>query len=269
MVRVASILLGLVALTTMISVAAGSSLYEVWIYYSGNSCDGTPYYSYTASDLSCTIEACVTDGNATASGVGMASVDCTSDYETSLRNAFGTSPYILVEVFSDRECETLSFAHGFFASSNCEGSPNLNTSEAAHVVARLEPDGSATLEYYRDTTCDASGLYDTYSADKYSLSTHKCDENWSKWYYIDGDDSAHPNDAASANHDNDIASYQGSKTPIIATVAMGNLHVEFSQASPANMVELGRACISLNPSDRPTAAEALYRLQVILTKEMV
>ncbi|KAG1688501.1 hypothetical protein DVH05_003592 [Phytophthora capsici] len=62
----------------------------------------------------------------------------------------------------------------------------------------------------------------------------------------------------------------GRKLPdaaILQQVAMGILKVEFSQATPAGIVELGLACVSLNPRDRPTAAEALYRLQVILTKD--
>ncbi|KAK1931057.1 putative serine/threonine-protein kinase drkA [Phytophthora citrophthora] len=64
----------------------------------------------------------------------------------------------------------------------------------------------------------------------------------------------------------------GRKLPdaaILQQVAMGSLKVEFSQATPTSIVELGLACVSLNPCDRPTAAEALYRLQVILTKGLV
>ncbi|GMF33498.1 unnamed protein product [Phytophthora lilii] len=58
------------------------------------------------------------------------------------------------------------------------------------------------------------------------------------------------------------------RTVILQNVAAGTLHVEFSDVGPESMVELGRACISMDPKDRPTAAEALYRLHKILTIEL-
>ncbi|OWZ01594.1 TKL/DRK protein kinase [Phytophthora megakarya] len=55
---------------------------------------------------------------------------------------------------------------------------------------------------------------------------------------------------------------------ILQMVAAGKLRVEFSQAAPESMVELAHACVSMDPKQRPTAAEALYRLQTILSHEM-
>ncbi|GMF44191.1 unnamed protein product [Phytophthora fragariaefolia] len=55
---------------------------------------------------------------------------------------------------------------------------------------------------------------------------------------------------------------------ILQMVAAGKLRVQFSQAAPESMVQLGLACVSTDPKQRPTAAEALYRLQTILTHEM-
>ncbi|KAG6586683.1 TKL protein kinase [Phytophthora cinnamomi] len=194
-------LLSVPVLAGLHSQVAGSSLYKVWIYYAGNSCDGTPYNTYAESDRSCTIASCFEDGNTSTTGVGLASVDCTSDYKTSTRNAFGSSPYIYVEVYSDPLCQTLSYAQGFFASGNCEGSPNVNTSEVGHVIASLQPDGSAQLRYYHDTTCDRSNLYATYSANVNVLGSHQCDKDWSKWYYINGDDSFNPSTSSSPGAD--------------------------------------------------------------------
>jgi serine/threonine-protein kinase TNNI3K len=51
-------------------------------------------------------------------------------------------------------------------------------------------------------------------------------------------------------------------------VAMGRLRVEFSGNSPRSMLELGLACVSIEPKQRPSAAEALYQLQKILANEM-
>ncbi|KAE9094796.1 hypothetical protein PF010_g16959 [Phytophthora fragariae] len=56
-------------------------------------------------------------------------------------------------------------------------------------------------------------------------------------------------------------------TVLLQQVAMGRLRVEFSESSPHAIVELGVSCVSVDPKMRPTAAEALYRLQVVLAQE--
>ncbi|EGZ23060.1 hypothetical protein PHYSODRAFT_482867, partial [Phytophthora sojae] len=56
---------------------------------------------------------------------------------------------------------------------------------------------------------------------------------------------------------------------LLQRVAMGAIRAEFSSSRPQSMVELGRACVSLDPNMRPSAAEALFRLQVVLSKEMM
>ncbi|RLN45971.1 hypothetical protein BBJ28_00019495 [Nothophytophthora sp. Chile5] len=52
-------------------------------------------------------------------------------------------------------------------------------------------------------------------------------------------------------------------TAVLQQVAMGKLRVQFSAGALKSMVDLGNACVSLSPTERPTAAEALYKLQVI------
>ncbi|ETN09763.1 TKL protein kinase [Phytophthora nicotianae INRA-310] len=54
-------------------------------------------------------------------------------------------------------------------------------------------------------------------------------------------------------------------TAIVHLVAMGKLRVEFSSVGP--MTDLGLSCVAVNPDDRPTAAEALYKLHTVLTTE--
>ncbi|ETP48463.1 TKL protein kinase [Phytophthora nicotianae P10297] len=53
---------------------------------------------------------------------------------------------------------------------------------------------------------------------------------------------------------------------LLQKVALGQIQVEFSKTSPKAVVELGQACISIDPTQRPSAAEALYRLQLLLRK---
>ncbi|KAG3009875.1 hypothetical protein PC121_g16462 [Phytophthora cactorum] len=52
-------------------------------------------------------------------------------------------------------------------------------------------------------------------------------------------------------------------TAILQMVAAGQLRLEISQSSPSGIYDLVMACTSLTPSDRPTAAKALERLQSI------
>ncbi|KUF94410.1 hypothetical protein AM588_10004649 [Phytophthora nicotianae] len=54
---------------------------------------------------------------------------------------------------------------------------------------------------------------------------------------------------------------------LLQRVALGIVKVEFSDASPEAIVDLGRACTSVYPTERPTAAEALYKLQMILSRK--
>ncbi|RLN79168.1 hypothetical protein BBJ28_00025792, partial [Nothophytophthora sp. Chile5] len=51
---------------------------------------------------------------------------------------------------------------------------------------------------------------------------------------------------------------------ILQMVATGKLRVAFSDGASEATVALGVACVSLDPAERPTASEALYRLHTIL-----
>ncbi|KAI9918484.1 hypothetical protein PsorP6_011868 [Peronosclerospora sorghi] len=52
---------------------------------------------------------------------------------------------------------------------------------------------------------------------------------------------------------------------ILKRVAAGDLRVEFSRECHANVLALARACLALDPTDRPTAAEACTTLQEAIT----
>ncbi|KAG2778474.1 hypothetical protein PC116_g6921 [Phytophthora cactorum] len=53
---------------------------------------------------------------------------------------------------------------------------------------------------------------------------------------------------------------------ILQMVATGKLRIEFSSAAPKAIKELGMACVSIDPKDRPTASDALYKLHTILAR---
>ncbi|RLN97082.1 hypothetical protein BBJ28_00003316 [Nothophytophthora sp. Chile5] len=58
------------------------------------------------------------------------------------------------------------------------------------------------------------------------------------------------------------------ETAILQMVLLGKLRAEFSTVGPKAMVALGEACMAMDPKERPTAAEALYKLQTILANGM-
>ncbi|GMF35956.1 unnamed protein product [Phytophthora fragariaefolia] len=55
---------------------------------------------------------------------------------------------------------------------------------------------------------------------------------------------------------------------LLQRVATGSVRVEFSKSNLQSITELGHACVSVNPSDRPSAPQALYKLQVVLAQEL-
>ncbi|KAG6970401.1 hypothetical protein JG687_00002649 [Phytophthora cactorum] len=55
---------------------------------------------------------------------------------------------------------------------------------------------------------------------------------------------------------------------LLQKITAGEVRVEFSESSPQSLVELGYACVAVDPADRPTAAEALYRIQIIISQEL-
>ncbi|KAG6583132.1 TKL protein kinase [Phytophthora cinnamomi] len=64
-----------------------------------------------------------------------------------------------------------------------------------------------------------------------------------------------------------INSSSGQRVPdaaLLQLVTMGQVRIDFSSNAPAELVKLGRSCVSLNPLTRPSASEVHYQLQLIL-----
>ncbi|KAF1317303.1 Tkl protein kinase, partial [Globisporangium splendens] len=53
-------------------------------------------------------------------------------------------------------------------------------------------------------------------------------------------------------------------TALLQMVSLGRLKVELSANAPQSMVDLANACVALDPSDRPTAVDVTYKLQLAL-----
>ncbi|KAL8003207.1 putative protein kinase [Plasmopara halstedii] len=75
----------------------------------------------------------------------------------------------------------------------------------------------------------------------------------------------------SSNTTSSSSSAEPNKLPnaaIMQMVAAGKLRVHFSDAGPKSIVDLGYACVAVDPAERPTASEALKKLRQILAKEV-
>ncbi|TDH69388.1 hypothetical protein CCR75_002819 [Bremia lactucae] len=279
----------------------GSSyLYKLWISHTGNSCEGTPYNVYSEADDTCAIKSCVENENTSTSS--KISIECTYDYKSSMTTFFNKSPFIMLEVFHDSDCKHLSYVQGYYVSGECEGTRNVDSSQVNHVVAKLNAHGSAVLNFYNDSLCTDSELYRTFTADTKTLETHQCGSMKTKGYYFNGDVNQYSSGASLNVHK------KGIRAPAIIAIIVGvslflvclalgiccckqgsnskqteayqqatesleyrptaSFDIDTQGQTSSRIVELGRACVSMNPNDRPTAAEALYRLQVILEKEM-
>ncbi|KAE9045264.1 hypothetical protein PR002_g2327 [Phytophthora rubi] len=150
-----------------------ATTYSIMASYAGTDCSGTPYsVSAYEADADCVEEAC-SDFQEDSSSVSadMVTFSCTSDYLSALRQVFGDLPYIIQAQYTDEGCKTFTFAYGYPAWGNCEGSYYKN--ESNYVIGKLSTtDGSASLQIFNETQCLSSSLYEASSASKETLESH-------------------------------------------------------------------------------------------------
>lgn len=104
--------------------------------------------------------------------------DYSSDYVEVTRDKFSHSPFVLAVVFVHEGCTNIVMGFGCPASGTCTGGYN----ETDYAIARLNKDGSASIEFYSDRSCSSASLNSIKSGDKAALTTHECDVNLFKWY---------------------------------------------------------------------------------------
>ncbi|RLN66484.1 hypothetical protein BBJ28_00023692 [Nothophytophthora sp. Chile5] len=161
---------------------ATATTYTVAVYYPEASCEGTPYNVFVLENATCVDETCA-DGYIS----GTVSTHCVSDYQGDIWTAFGNSSYILMEVFNDTECSTFAYGQGFPASGTCEETPDMMYYA---IRARVEADGSATVETFNDVKCTSGDLYSADYIDQQTFESHSCSssENASvQWYFNEGE----------------------------------------------------------------------------------
>ncbi|KAG7394735.1 hypothetical protein PHYBOEH_004709 [Phytophthora boehmeriae] len=156
-----------------------ATTFAIETYFGGAACGGTPYLVNANEAPDCAAVACKSSDysrtNSTPQSVGMVSVECTTDYLAALRKKFGSSPYIIQVLSPDSGCATFGTASGFPATGNCEGSFDANDSMGVHLVGTLEPNGSATMQYFSGSPCISSQWFLTESVDSEALAKHSCE----------------------------------------------------------------------------------------------
>ncbi|RLN15189.1 hypothetical protein BBJ28_00009022 [Nothophytophthora sp. Chile5] len=121
------------------------------------------------------------DGSTGSSSVGASQNHCNSDYKAVVRYLYGDSAYILLESFYDSDCATFEEAKGFIASGNCEGTQGMTPGFEDYAIARLEINGTASVQTFYDSLC--SELSDTYTGDENAITSYACDSSaLFKWY---------------------------------------------------------------------------------------
>ncbi|RLN83142.1 hypothetical protein BBJ28_00026925, partial [Nothophytophthora sp. Chile5] len=188
-----------------------ATLYSIRFYYASDTCDGMPYYVYAVEDANCASGTCSLAGDNTGNmDMGMMTTQCASEYMTTIRGAFNGSPYLMDEAFDDYACSKFTNAGGFLASSSCIGPPN-----GQQMIAQLEDNGSASLEWFNASTPQCASDSVTYSSgtvDQTTLADHSCDINGIKWYSSNDIASASSSGSSSSGSSSSGSSSSGSSS---------------------------------------------------------
>ncbi|ETO58519.1 TKL protein kinase [Phytophthora nicotianae P1976] len=125
----------------------------------------------------------------------MQTIDCSTDYIQVIRDKFGSSPYIIEQMNTDKTCKTLSMAFGYPASGTCVGAYD----KSYYVIASLNENGSASLKFFNERSCSSNDLYKTDFANKTTLEQHLCDAKAYSWYSSNDVESSSGSNETSVN----------------------------------------------------------------------
>ncbi|KAG6615860.1 TKL protein kinase [Phytophthora cinnamomi] len=177
----------IVALSTINRHQVTATMYSVETHYadSDTKCGGTPYRIEVNEDAECSEGNCATSVNGLYDGV--ASTVCTQDYQNEVWKRFGSSVYLMQVVFHDDVCSNFAYARAYIANSKCEVGSTTNW-----FIARIETNGSATLEHFTTKSCSPDDLFlSTERASKENLDSNACDADYEyQWFTNKGNTAA-------------------------------------------------------------------------------
>jgi serine/threonine-protein kinase TNNI3K len=191
----------------------GATMYAIQSYYAGTNCDGTPYTVNAFEYDNCTEGeefACDTYDSSSSADTDTDTDErvytvCSADYQSAVRDTYGSTPYILALEFADDQCSSLYYGYGILATGNCEGSHSENGS--FWVLGNLYDNGSALVQYYNNSDCLSDSLYLSELVNTASLTNHSCENTWDSWYewYSSTDDLASSTSGSKASSSNGVS----------------------------------------------------------------
>ncbi|KAL4150593.1 hypothetical protein PRNP1_009995 [Phytophthora ramorum] len=117
-------------------------------YFSDASCSSPVYLEATATS-SCVSADCT--ATTTTSGDYYTTMTCPSDGLTGASDVFGTTAYLVDDMYIETDCVTPYYLLAYVASGECQSS-----SSGSAAIATLFSNGSAQLELYVDSTCSTA-----------------------------------------------------------------------------------------------------------------
>ncbi|EGZ06357.1 hypothetical protein PHYSODRAFT_307319 [Phytophthora sojae] len=171
--QLAVLALTIFAFTSTDKFQTAATTYSVTIHYadSDTSCGGTPYRIEVNEDSECSEADCAASVNGWYDGV--ASTVCTKDYQNEVWKRFGSSVNLLQAVYHDDVCSNFAYARVYIANGKCEVG-----STTSWFTARIEANGSATLEHFTTESCSEDDLFlSTERTSKADLDSNACDAN--------------------------------------------------------------------------------------------
>ncbi|RLN32373.1 hypothetical protein BBJ28_00024240 [Nothophytophthora sp. Chile5] len=145
--------------------------------YSDPSCgSAVPVAMIIVEDSSCSSSECTTT---VLDGVAFyTTTSCPSDDKAYAADVYGSSSYVLMDVYNDANCDSYYGALVFHASGVCEVIPGTWNEG---VITTMNADGTIQMEFFWDISClDAAD--DSFLVTNEMLTSHSCDYTGAKFY---------------------------------------------------------------------------------------
>ncbi|KAG7390922.1 hypothetical protein PHYPSEUDO_006406 [Phytophthora pseudosyringae] len=134
--------------------SATSTLMKSSVVYTDAQCEGTPTYVFLVEDAHCATERTACNSNSDG-GAGNAQYVFTTCVDTArhdyVADVFQGFSYVMLDLFQDDECTSLSYAQAFLAAGICQRAGSGNDSISS--IVRLQSNGSARLQLFEGPTC--------------------------------------------------------------------------------------------------------------------
>ncbi|KAG6586649.1 TKL protein kinase [Phytophthora cinnamomi] len=136
-------------------------------YASSGVCDDTPNAVRAMAASSCSSSTCSLDANNDT-----VTTVCESDYLAAMKDALGSSQYIIQVIYADSACATFSYAVGYRVTGTCERGYvatesyyGYTSGAVFYFTATLPDDGTAVLGFFSTSDCSTSSGSSSVSSD--------------------------------------------------------------------------------------------------------